>query len=120
FDFVCIENLEMDIGECFELALKFSRNDVAHPQALTTNLILIGRPDSLQRRTNFVFTFSFFVSHVEQSVCRQNQRRFLRDKKVLLYVQIELTKFLNFIFENDRIEHDAVANYISRCFTKDS
>src|SRR5690606_8969269 len=61
-----------------------------------------------------------FISHVQQTVRWQDECRLFRNEEILFDVQIELCQLFNLGFENDRVENNTVADYISCRFTKNA
>src|SRR5690606_15723644 len=111
---VVAQNTGMKVDQGAEPFVEVRRNDVAYTQTMTADLVLIRRTDALQCRTDFVVALRLFIGLIQQLVRGQDNGGFLRNKEVLLHLQVVLLKLLYLGTKDDRIEDHAVADDVSR------
>ena len=64
------KNIEVNLREFLELCIEIIRKDIAYAKPLSADLVLVSRANPFQCRTNFVFTFCFFICLIQQPMSR--------------------------------------------------
>src|SRR5690606_6718088 len=59
------QDLKVHFGQLFKTFPEVVRQNIPHAQSLSANLVLVGRTNTLQRRTNLVFSLRSFVGMIQ-------------------------------------------------------
>ena len=94
--------------------------DVTHTHSVTAYLIRISGADTLTGSSHFSIALCSFVCGIQNTVRRQNEMCFLRNMQAFLQVVAGCFQRLRLCFEQRRIEHHAVTDYIHFITLKNS
>ena len=108
--------LELGISVC-----KVRSEYVAYTEAVTADLVCIGRSDTLEGGTDLSLAHGCFVGSIEESVGREDEVRLLSDYDALGYRDAGLSfDILAFAPECDSVKYDTVSYDILCVLSEDS
>ena len=99
---------------------KVAHHDIANTQTATRCLVGVGWSDAFQSRANLHLSKSFLVGSIQNSMCRQNEMRLVRDHETLREVDASSRQSIDFVFQDLRIDDDAIAYHVDALIVKRS
>ena len=97
---------------CRSIFLFKVMQDITYTNAITAHFIRISRTDTFSGSSYLSIAFGSFISRIQNTVCRQNEVRFLRNMQSLLEVMSRCLQRFCLSFEQSRIEHNTVTDDI--------
>ena len=106
--------------DVFVAFLEVAHRDIADAQAATCSLVGVGRTDTFQGRADLHLAESLLVGCIQNTMRWQNEMCLVGNHQALCEVDASRSEVVDFVFQNLRIDDDAVANHVDTFIIKRS
>jgi len=108
------------VFERFVAFFKIGQVNIADTQSVSAGFIHVGWADSFECGADFSFAFMGFAGGVEPAVGGQDEVGLAGEQESFLETDFAFFEGLEFAAQDDRVEHDAIADEIDEVWAEDS